>query len=501
MRKVSALLLVFVLAFSMLAACSSSDKQANNNGEGNGNGGQGTSAPANGNNGPGEQNGEPAADVYEENGLPKGEEVTLKLGLWENGSGRLWLDKAVERFTERYPNVKFDVTATPTLETILEPKIAVDDDKDMFDLFFPRFSAVGQLERVAQAGKLEPMDDLWQREIAGSGGKVLRELISDDAYEKSTSTGMTAMLPIGGFTSGLFFDKQLFEKHNWNSSPATWDEFTALLEAIKAEGIIPITFPGIYASYLSDYVVNTMQFTLAEAKGVGEAYIKNFRSYTAPILLTEENKEAWARVYEWGKEGVFPAGVAALNHTQSQMQVLQHKAAMVATGDWVGNEMKQSTPEGFEWGFMAVPMTNDSDQTIYVNSGVTDVGFVIWKNKPDLHKQWAKEFIMSLFDFEVQEVLAADAGVYPIRLDFGDDPERIAKLQPAPAAVMEYAARHKVKYISYLRAFPLSSPEHGQASKLLSEMITSVATGKTDPLPVLENAEKLMATAVEKDRP
>ncbi|WP_141502083.1 ABC transporter substrate-binding protein [Paenibacillus luteus] len=440
-------------------------------------------------------------NVYPEIGLSKDEKVTLKMGFWEAGSGRIWMDLAVKKFTEKYPNVKFDITSTPTLSTILEPKIAAGDDNDMFDLFVPNFSAVGQLERLADIGKLEPQDELWDRELPGETGKTLRSVISDDAYDSALSLGFTARVPIAGYTAGLFYDQKLFDEKGWNKSPSTWDEFVALLDQIKADGIIPITFPGVYAGYLTDYVFNTIQFSLAKANGSFDSYIQNFRSFTGAQLVTTENKDAWNRLYEFGKKDYFPAGVAALNHTQSQMQVLQHKAALVSTGDWVGNEMKESTPEGFTWGFMAIPATNDADQTIFVNSGVGDTAFVIWKNKPDLNKQWAKEFILSLYDFEIQESIASEAGAYPSRLDYGDDAARIAKLQPTQAAVMEYATKHNVQYISYRREFGLTSPESGQADKLLSELITAAATGKKDPSSVLEEAEKLKQIAIEKDRP
>ncbi len=440
------------------------------------------------------------ANVYPDNGLPK-DPITLTMGFWEAGSGRAWMDFAVKKFTEKYPNVTFDITSTPTLETILEPKIAAGDDKDMFDIFFPRFSGTGQKEKLIAAGKVEPLDDLWNRELPGESDKKLRSVISDDAYESAVSLGYTAILPVAGYTSGLFFDQKLFDEKGWNKSPATWDEFVALLDQIKADGTIPITFPGVYAGYLTDYVFNVMQFGLAKSEGKLDEYVRNFRSYTGPQLTTAENKEAWNRMYKFGKKGYFPAGVAALNHTQSQMQVLQHKAALVSTGDWVGNEMKDATPDGFAWGFMAVPVTNDADQTIFVNSGVGDIGFMIWKNKPDLNKKWAKEFIMSLYDFEVQTTIASEAGAFPARLDFGDDPDRTAKMQPTQGAVADYASKHNVQYISYRRDFGLTSPESGTADKMLSELITAVATGKKDPAPVLEEAEKLKQAAIEKDRP
>jgi len=493
LKKVSLLLLSVMMTVTALSACSSkSENQGNKTNTTTNTSTKNTNAT------PPESSNQ---DEKYENGLPKNEKVTLKVGVWESGTGRAWMDKAVKDFTEKYPNVSFDITATPTLSTILEPKIAAGDDNDMFDFFMPNFTAGDQFARLIAADKLEQQDDLWDRELSDSGGKKLRELISKDAYDAALSLGMTARVPIVGYTAGLFFDQKLFDEKGWNKSPATWDEFNALMEQIKADNIIPITFPGVYAGYLTDYVFNTLQFGLAKENGNIDTYINNFRNYDGPQLTTPENKEAWNRMYEFGKKGYFPAGVAALNHTQSQMQVLQHKAAMVATGDWVGNEMKDSTPEGFTWGFMNIPVSNDPNQTVFVNSGVGDVGFSIWKNKPDLHKQWAKEFIMSLYDFEIQISLAADAGAYPARLDYGDDPARIAKLQPTQSAVMEYATKHNVEYISYRRNFGLTSAENGQADKKLSELITAVATGKKDPAPVLEEAEKLKQIAIGKDRP
>lgn len=491
MKRFHVLLLSVVMCFSLLTACGSN---------GNNKPSSSPSATPNESAAPTDSANSAEPEVYE-NGLPKDEKVTLKVGLWESGSGRIWMDLAMAKFTEKYPNVTFDLTSTPTLETILEPKIAAGKDEDMFDLFMPRFSAAGSLERLVEAGKLEPQDDLWDRQLPDGSGKTLRSVISDDFYDTALSLGMTARVPVVGYTSGLFFDQKLFDEKGWNKNPNNWDEFVALLDQIKADGIIPITFPGVYAGYLTDYVFNVLQFDLAKANGSFDTYVKNFRNFDGPQLTTEENKEAWNRMYDFGKKGYFPAGVAALNHTQSQMQVMQHKAAMVATGDWVGNEMKESTPEGFTWGFMSIPVTNDPNQTVFVNAGVGDVSFVIWKNKPDLTKKWAKEFIMSLYNFEIQESLAVNGGSYPGRLDYADDPARIEKLQPTQKAVMEYSTKHNVEYISYRRNFGLSSPEDGQSQKMISELITAVATGKKDPLPVLEEAEKLKQAAIAKDRP
>ena len=57
-----------------------------------------------------------------ENGLPKNEEVTLKVGFFVGGYGREWFDYAVESFTAKYPNVKVDITASADMKTILSTK-------------------------------------------------------------------------------------------------------------------------------------------------------------------------------------------------------------------------------------------------------------------------------------------------------------------------------------------------------------------------------------------
>ena len=50
-------------------------------------------------------------------------------------------------------------------------------------------------------------------------------------------------LPIAATGAGLLYNKQLFVKNGWNENPKTWNEFTKLLEDIKAKAIIPIYIP------------------------------------------------------------------------------------------------------------------------------------------------------------------------------------------------------------------------------------------------------------------
>jgi N-acetylglucosamine transport system substrate-binding protein len=436
------------------------------------------------------------AAVYPENGLPKDQKVTLKFAVWESGMGREYIDYAMETFKKKFPNVSFDVMYSPAISTVVTTKVAANDDKDMFDIFMAE--PTGGLLPLVKEGKLESQEDLWDHKVYDGNGKTVKELTMDGVFEGSPRIqNKTYTLPIAVTSGGMFFDKNLFKKYGWNTNPKTWDEFLQLCEDIKSQGIIPITYPGVYSFYLANGLTGPWKlFELAEQYGNLEKFQDDFRNIKLPQWTATENIELWSRMYEMGKRGYFPAGVAALNHTQSQMQVLQGKAAMVTTGIWVENEMKDAAPKGFEWGFLSVPMGDDPNSTKWIQLSAT-TGILIWANKPELTKKWAKEFSVWLWNMDVQESIAEFAGSLPIRKDFSDDQARVDKLQGAPREMLAYAKRNNIKFESGFRNVRLTDPANAQAAKMFDEITNLITTGKKDPIPVLIEGEKLIKKAIE----
>ncbi|MDF2652331.1 MAG: hypothetical protein K0Q73_8136 [Paenibacillus sp.] len=475
MKKMKAVTtsLALVLTVSSLAACSS--------GTGTNEGGATPAASA--------------ARTYSENGLPTDEKVTLKVGFFEAGMGREWFDYAMDTFKKKFPNVSFDVTASPKIDTITGTKISANNDADMFDMFSG--TVPGGLEALVVAGKLEPQEDLWDRKVYDGNGKTIKELSLDGGYASAPRVlGKTYELPIAGTSAGLLYNKALFQKNGWNENPKTWSEFMKLLEDIKAKGIIPITFPGVYPTYIDNAFGPWKVFEIAEIKGTLSKVQDDYRNFKLPIHLAPENIERWNRIYEMGKKGYFPEGLAALNHTQSQMQVIQEKAAMVATGTWVENEMKESAPKDFKWGFMSAPMGDKADSTKWIRLSAGN-GFRIWAAKPELNKKWAKEFNVWLWNLDVQSSIAEKGGMLPVRKDFMDDKARESKIQAAPKAMFEYMKSNKVMLESGFRNVSLTDPNFAGSNKVITEAITMIATGKQDPLPKLQEAEELLKKAIE----
>jgi len=437
-------------------------------------------------------------DVYPENGLPKSEKVTLKIGIDENGYGRAWVDYAIENFTKKFPNVSFEINASPVINDMIKTKIAANSDEDMFDIFPGAVN--NQSIKLIEAGKYEPVDDLWERELPDAPGQKLKDMLVAGAYENHPRVqGKTYNLPVGGNTMGMFFDKKFFEENGWNMNPQTWDEFLQLMESIKAKEVTPIVYAGVYPVYMYNMGFGPKRFEIAEINGTLDQALANFRKQALPKYAAPENVDAWNKMSELGKKGYIANGVAAINHTQSQMMVLQRKAALVPTGDWVGNEMKDSTPEGFEWGFMTVPVGNSADQTKWIMSDYTSGGYVIWSGKPDLNKKWAKEFLLSFSTLEQQAYMVQNAGIFPVRKDFADDPARMEKVQNAPKAVMDYMSKNKVRSEALRIEVLYDHPAVANATKIITESANDVITGKKDALQMLEKADQIFKEAVDAD--
>ncbi|RAV18986.1 extracellular solute-binding protein [Paenibacillus contaminans] len=439
------------------------------------------------------------AAVYPENGLPKDEKVTLKFGFFEGGSGREWFDYAMETFKKKFPNVSFEVVYSPKIGDLVNTKIAANNDDDMFDMFNgPPAGFNDTAVNLIKEGRLESQEDLWDRKTYDGSGKTLKELALEGQYKGAARIlDKTYALPMNGTGTGLFFNKKLFEQNGWNQNPRTWDEFLKLCEDIKAKGVIPITYPGTVIGYL-DYAFTGpwKLFELAEISGNLKTIESNYRNLELPFYTSPEYIDMYNRMYELGKRGYFSPGAAGLNHTQSQMQVLQGKAAMVTTGVWVSNEMKDSMPKDFEWGFMVVPYGDKPDSTKWMRVSAGG-GAYIWGKKPELNRKWAKEFNVWLWNLDVQQAFAEKGGQLPIRSDYMDDQARAEKLQDAPRAMLQYMKTNKVMGETGSFAVTLSAPERAQADKLLNDNRGLIAEGKKDPKDVLQEVELFMKKAID----
>ncbi|HZG74504.1 MAG TPA: ABC transporter substrate-binding protein, partial [Paenibacillus sp.] len=350
---------------------------------------------------------------------------------------------------------------------------------------------------LAEAGKLEVVGDIWDYPLPDVPGEKVRDRMLPGMYESTPLIdGKMYEFTTASSFGGLFFNKALFEKNGWNQNPKTWEEFKALLADIKADGVIPITFPGVHPSYHSWAFGPAKMFELADMNGTADEFIERYKTYGLPEFTSPEQVEVWNRIYELGKKGYFAEGLPALTHTQSQMQVIQGQAAMVSTGSHVENEMKEATPPDFQWGYMAVPFRDSADQQLWIRSGTSNFNY-IWAAKPELNKKWAKEFIVWTLTLENQQFAAEKSGALPMRKDLIEDPAKTANLSTSAQSILKYIGDNDAHTYKASRSVSISDPNLAQANKLLDENIVKFALGLQEPKPILEEAEELLKKALE----
>jgi N-acetylglucosamine transport system substrate-binding protein len=435
-----------------------------------------------------------APKVYPENGLPTDKKVTLKWGVWHTIQDDKHYMDYVDQFTKKFPNVTIEVTASPTLGDIVKTKLAAGDDKDVFDIM-----AYGDWAGLSKEGKLQSLDDLYDRvpyDAKPGETRKYKDLLIDGVYDqisKSPDDGKRYYMPNGTYIAGLFYDKKFFEANGWNEDPKTWDEFVALLKSIKAKGVMPMVYAGQYGYDI--FTFRPKQFELAAQNGNLDAY-KNYRLRKLPFYDTPENRETWQREHDLAKEGLLDPNSVSMTHTQSQMAMIQHKAALVASGDWVQAEMQKNTPEGFEWGYMGIPFTNDPNQTLYIANGVNGPNILFKAGRDELTQKWGKEFLLFIQNINKDEL--KEFGGFSLRKDYYEDTTALSGQKGVQKNVMDYISKHKVAFVDMNgNDTNLTHPNAAKAAKLYASNGALVAAGKMEVEPFLSGLDKLLKEALD----
>src|SRR5690606_14674944 len=94
----------------------------------------------------------------------------------------------------------------------------------------------------------------------------------------------------------------------------------------------------------------TLPFSIGGEEYRDAAYYQKPNVYISKAYVT-----FLERLADFAKKGYLHPGTASFDHTQSQMEFIQGKAAMITNGTWIANEMKEVAPADFRWGFMPLP--------------------------------------------------------------------------------------------------------------------------------------------------
>lgn len=199
-------------------------------------------------------------------------------------------------------------------------------------------------------GQLMDLSD-WLKDAETDDGKALYDIFITPLEE--IDGGKVYSLPLAFDTWGVWYDNAWFEQEGFKV-PEDFDSWMdSMIEIKEKSGIYPFNTTGNYPQYFQRGVLYP-----AFAAAGGEELLNDLLNGKVEAWEREETLEVLQKVQKMQEADLVDPAFAARSHTQSQMNFLMHDNAFIPVGFWLPTEMKNDTPEDFEYGFIPTPMNN-----------------------------------------------------------------------------------------------------------------------------------------------
>ena len=263
---------------------------------------------------------------------PDAERDGLEVAVFEGGYGIGWHRSVAEAF-EAETGMPVDLWGDPRLDDKLKPRLLRGDPPDVI------LAHHLPLWLLIASDAVHPLNDSLQLPAPGSA-TPWGEAFFPGMLSSFSSEGTVYAVPSAFGAWMGWYDARMFREYGWEV-PQTWMEFLELCEAIKAEGIAPLTFQGKYPIY----AWWTLGLLLHRSGGTD---LINRLNALEPGAFEDPDAVRAARLLQELAQAHFQPGALAMTHTESQLQFVNGRAAMVFCGVWLENEMRASIPPGFD---------------------------------------------------------------------------------------------------------------------------------------------------------
>jgi N-acetylglucosamine transport system substrate-binding protein len=323
-------------------------------------------------------------DEPSQTAAPEGTTTGLKgdfeIQYFVGGYGDAWWIDVIDQFQKLNPELKIKPSAGPKINDQMKPRWIQGNPPDLIYID----GAGSNPRQMIEDDQLLDLSD-WMNTANNADGEKLVEVMISSPEQYG---GKTYNIPLVFGSYGTFYDAALFEKNGWDI-PTDYESFLAVSEKIKAAGISPYIHTGVYPDYILGGFVYP---AIISANGDDGQILKDMGDMKEGIFKSEPVLKALNQLKEIASKGYIDQGAPALNHTDSQMQFLQHKAAMIPNGLWLESEMKNDAPADFKYGF--VPSVTQAKGGKYVALPYTSTMAVAKKAK---NPEAAKAFIQFIF--------------------------------------------------------------------------------------------------------
>ncbi len=287
------------------------------------------------------------------------------------------LKATLENFMKKNPdiNVEYEIKTPDKYYALLSTTIQAGEAPD---LFWTNGTATTDLANLVQQGAV--MDLTGKIDVSGYSPMALKmTTIGDKIY-------LTPGATIG--TRAVYYNKDIFSEYGL-SVPKTFDEFESILETLYNNGVLPISFGGMFSwSILFHFepILAAMAPDWLEEATAGKARVDD------PRVIAAFNK-----MLEWGEKGYYGTGYLGVDEGGQLLAFSKGEAAMTITGSWNANTLRKNNPD-LNIGAFQIP-TRDGRRPMVVTYAT---GFCVYSRTE--HPEEALRLARYLTTIESQQI-------------------------------------------------------------------------------------------------
>lgn len=270
---------------------------------------------------------------------------------FSGGFGHAYIEYAGKLVEAAHPGVKASVKPVQKVAEELRPRLVEGNPPDVIDN-----SGAGAFNNtdLYNDGQLMDLAELMEAPSWDTPGVKVKDTLFPGSQASLVYDGKQMGLNVAYTVSAIWYSKPWLEQSGI-TIPETWEEYLGVLDGIKNEGkMAPWIYQGQYPYYMWGIVLNQLMYKAAGNDAMIAIDNLEPNAWKNPDIL-----RAVQDMHALYDKGYIMEGTAGLNHTQSQAEWLNGKAAFIPCGTWLENEMKEQTPPDFNMTAMGVPGYKD----------------------------------------------------------------------------------------------------------------------------------------------
>ena len=276
--------------------------------------------------------------------------VTLKMIMWTNPPTVEVVNKINERFMQKYPHIKIEMTDVPSnnYNALQDTRLAAKD--------------VDLMANNAIAGRPQPWADGYRKPRliewieAGTlteltGQPVLQRYNPQAVEDACTYNGKVYCVPTGAVPfTGVFYNKDIFAQYGL-SVPKTWAELEQIAETLKNNNQLVMTLAGKDGwpiALPSEAIVGSLFPDMVET---------NRKLWTGEMKFTDpEAKLYWERLQKLMH--MFEPNWQGIDYNTVVARFASGSVAMLPDGVWQAPSILKTNPS-INMGYFPLPASDD----------------------------------------------------------------------------------------------------------------------------------------------